>query len=57
MLGEVEHLEARDEMARRSCQEILPLMAEIRAAADALELRVPDDLWALPNYEEILFDK
>lgn len=36
---------------------ILPLMNEIRTYADMLETRVPDDLWSLPNYEEILFGK
>lgn len=36
---------------------ILPGMAEVRKYADSLELRVADDLWALPNYQEILFGK
>ena len=43
--------------ARRYCEEILPLMGEARHYADLLETRVADDLWALPNYEEILFGK
>ena len=32
-------------------------MLEVRRYADLLEVRVADDLWALPNYQEILFGK
>ena len=35
--------------------EILPLMAELRAAADTLETLVGRDHWPLPTYEEMLF--
>ena len=34
---------------------VLPLMAEIRDHADALELIVDDELWTLPKYRELLF--
>jgi glutamine synthetase len=34
---------------------VLPLMAEIRAHADALELIVDDELWTLPKYRELMF--
>ena len=34
---------------------LLPAMEAIRAAADALEGLVADDLWPLPTYEEMLF--
>ena len=34
---------------------ILPLMAEIREHADALELIVDDELWTLPKYRELMF--
>ena len=34
---------------------VLPLMAEIRKHADALELIVDDELWTLPKYRELLF--
>ena len=34
---------------------VLPLMAEIRAHADALELIVDDELWTLPKYIELMF--
>ena len=34
---------------------LLPAMAGVRAAADALEHLVADDLWPLPTYQEMLF--
>ena len=34
---------------------VLPLMAEIREHADALEMIVDDELWTLPKYRELLF--
>ncbi|MFM9110030.1 MAG: glutamine synthetase type III, partial [Prochlorococcaceae cyanobacterium] len=34
---------------------LLPLMGEIRAAVDGLELVVDDALWPLPTYQEMLF--
>jgi glutamine synthetase len=36
---------------------VLPAMDRARAAADRLERIVPDDLWPLPKYSEILFIK
>ncbi|WEO78848.1 glutamine synthetase III [Cryobacterium sp. SO2] len=44
-LAEAEH--ARDAL--------LPAMAAVRTAADALEEIVADDLWPLPTYQEMLF--
>ena len=43
--------------ATRYCQEVLPIMGEVRRYADLLETRVADDLWDLPSYQEILFGK
>ena len=34
---------------------LVPAMARARAAADALEMVTPDDLWTLPTYTEMLF--
>jgi glutamine synthetase len=34
---------------------ILPAMTSVRAAADELETLIADDLWPLPNYQEMLF--
>ncbi len=36
-------------------ERLRPAMAAVRAAADALELLVGDDLWPLPKYRELLF--
>jgi glutamine synthetase len=36
---------------------VLPAMEAVRAVADKLERIVPDDLWPLPKYSEILFIK
>ncbi|KKN55636.1 hypothetical protein LCGC14_0580500, partial [marine sediment metagenome] len=36
---------------------ILPLMLEVRAHADILEMEVADELWPLPKYQEMLFIK
>ena len=34
---------------------LIPAMDRVRASCDALERIVPDDLWPLPSYEEMLF--
>ena len=39
------------------CNKVLPVMAEIRTYADKLEDLVPEDLWPLPSYQEMLFIK
>src|SRR5258705_7642170 len=36
---------------------VTPAMTATRAVADRLERIVPDDLWPLPKYSEILFIK
>jgi glutamine synthetase len=36
---------------------IVPAMASVRAAVDKLEKIVPDDLWPLPTYRDMLFIK
>ncbi len=43
--------------AKHSCEEILPAMLVVRAAADELEGIVADDLWPLATYQEMLFIK
>jgi glutamine synthetase len=37
--------------------DIIPAMAGVRAVADRLEKVVPDDLWPLPKYRDMLFVK
>ena len=36
---------------------VIPAMAGVRAAADRLERVLPDDLWPLPRYRDMLFVK
>jgi glutamine synthetase len=43
--------------ARYTHDTLIPAMDSVRAAADALERIVADDLWPLPKYSEILFIK
>ena len=57
VLAEADALGVGFDAARRYCSEVLPHMARVRKHADMLETRVADDLWALPNYQEILFGK
>ncbi len=42
------------EHALQAKDELIPPMADVRAAADALEELVADDLWPLPTYQEML---
>jgi glutamine synthetase len=37
--------------------EVVPAMGAVREVADKLERVVPDSLWPLPKYSEILFIK
>jgi glutamine synthetase len=41
--------------AEHARDELLPAMDAVRAAADALEGVVADDLWPLPTYQEMLY--
>jgi glutamine synthetase len=34
---------------------VIPAMSRVRDACDRLERMVPDDLWPLPRYREMLF--
>ncbi len=41
--------------ARTFVDEVIPAQAALRSVADELETLVPDDLWPLPKYRELLF--
>jgi len=61
-LGELETANADPgleglEMAVHARDKQLAAMANVREAADKLERVLPDDLWPLPKYEEMLFIK
>ena len=45
--GEVKHFHA----------EVIPVMLSLRETADQIETILPDDLWPLPTYREMLFIK
>ena len=40
---------------RHCADQLMPLMAELRAAVDGLETLVDDAAWPLPTYQEMLF--
>jgi len=61
-LGELEAANADPglegmELAVHARDKQLGAMAKVREAADKLEKVVPDDMWPLPKYEEMLFIK
>jgi glutamine synthetase len=37
--------------------DVIPAMAALRETADQIEVILPDDLWPLPTYREMLFIK
>ncbi len=44
-----------DDESRAMTDRVIPAMATVRQACDALEKLVPADLWPLPTYREMLF--
>jgi len=51
-----EHHDANaDKHAKYIHDKLVPAMERARAASDALEAVVPDDLWTLPTYAQMLF--
>ena len=53
--AEVHTLSSTDRQGKYIRDKLVPAMARARAAADALEMITPDDLWTLPTYTEMLF--
>jgi len=43
--------------AKHFRDKVIPLMAQLREAGDALELNIPHEIWPLPTYREMLFIK
>ncbi len=52
-----EDFASTEEHMQYFANDILSLMNEVRAHADALEVEVADELWPLPKYQEMLFIK
>jgi glutamine synthetase len=46
-----------EEKAHHMRDHIVPAMTEVRAIADRLEKALPDDVWPLPTYRDMLFIK
>ena len=40
--------------ARKSATNLIPAMSQLRDVIDELETLVPDDLWPVPKYRELL---
>jgi glutamine synthetase len=57
LLSDLDCVHDERNRARRLADEVRPLMAEAREAADRLEKLVDDELWPLPKYREMLFVK
>ena len=58
MESEVEKAEGIEELPEKAkffSDSIVPLLEEVRIPADELERIVPDDMWPLPKYSEMLF--
>lgn len=53
-LMDIEDHGSEEEHMQFCAKELLPIMADVRAAADALEAEVADDMWPLPTYQEML---
>lgn len=53
-LANVEIADQQDR-ANDNAHHVIPLMDELRAAIDAMEIVVDDNHWPVPTYNEILF--
>ncbi len=57
LMASVEEEQTLQKRADRYCEEILPAMEAVRNVADDLECLIPEDMWSLPTYQEMLFNK
>ena len=57
--GAINHTASGDILshAKHFRDEVIPAMNVVRSIADKLETIVPDDIWPLPTYQEMLFIK
>jgi glutamine synthetase len=57
--GAINHKASGDSLAhaKHFRDEVIPAMNVVRSIADKLETIVPDDIWPLPTYHEMLFIK
>jgi len=52
--AEAEHPKTSEKQLRHGRDAIVPLLLEIRQICDALERRVPADLWPIPTYADLI---
>ena len=57
LMASVEAEQELQKRADRYCNEVLPAMEAVRSVADELECLIPEDMWSLPTYQEMLFNK
>jgi glutamine synthetase len=57
--GAINHHASGDVLAhaKHFRDEVIPAMNVVRSIADKLETIIPDDIWPLPTYQEMLFIK
>jgi glutamine synthetase len=55
--AEANRIEDSERRALHFRDKVIPGMERARSAADALEAVVPDDLWVLPTYAQMLFQR
>lgn len=55
--AEAHHTADAEAQAEHVRAQLVPAMAQARAVSDKLEQLIPDDLWPLPRYAEMLFMK
>jgi glutamine synthetase len=55
--AEIEPIEDAERRAMHCRDKLIPAMERARAASDALEAVIPADLWQLPTYAQMLFQR
>ena len=53
--AESHHVADMEKHAMYIHDKLVPAMQKARTASDALESVIPDDIWTLPTYAEMLF--
>ncbi len=54
-LAQTEHIEPADKRGLAIKDKVIPVMLELRAAVDAMEMIASSDYWPVPSYAEMLF--
>jgi glutamine synthetase len=54
---EAHHIQDPERRSLHCRDRVLPSMVRARAASDALEMNIPADLWSLPTYAQMLFQR